>query len=83
MDIQIKSDFSLIEFLSSLNGSQTERNGYVTVAEISEALGVSQRKVQMMLRVLIAEGKAEHGHIPMRSIDNRTVKSNGYRLVSG
>jgi Mn-dependent DtxR family transcriptional regulator len=82
LDIQVKSDSGLIELLASLNSSQPEKGGYVTVTEMSETLGVSTRKVHAMLRILIAEGKVEHGHIPMRSIDNRMVRSNGYRLVA-
>lgn len=81
MDVPIKSE-GLVEFLASIQGPDTERNGYMTTTEIERALGVSEKKVRSMLRQLIDGGKVVHKHIYVRSIDGRTVKSNGYRLVT-
>lgn len=81
MDVSIKSD-SLIEFLSSLQ-EKSDKGGYVTTREICETLGIGEKKAIKLLRKAIDTGRVEHGHIYMRSIDGRIVRSNGYRLVPG
>jgi DNA-binding Lrp family transcriptional regulator len=81
MDVPIKSD-GLIEFLASTQGSGTERDGHMTTSEISNALGVSEKKVRSVLRKLINDGRVTHKHVYVRSIDGNMVRSNGYRLIT-
>ena len=81
MDVPIKSD-GLVEFLASMQGSDTERDGHMTTSEIGSALGMSEKKVRSMLRQLIDSGQVTHKHVYVRSIDGRNVRSNGYRLVA-
>ncbi len=84
MDVPIKSD-GLIEFLASVEAGVSVDNrdhGYKTTSEICDALQVSEKRVRVMLRKLIQIGKVEHGHVHIRSIDGRNVRSNGYRLVA-
>lgn len=84
MDVPIKSD-GLIEFLANVEAgvlADGGDHGYRTTSEICDALQVSEKKVRVMLRKLIQVGKVEHGHVHIRSIDGRNVKSNGYRLVA-
>ena len=81
MDVPVKSE-GLVEFLASIQGPDTERDGYMTTEEIRCALGVSEKKVRSMLRALIDKGVIVHGHVYVCSIDGRVMRSNGYRLVT-
>lgn len=81
MDIHIDSS-GLIEFLSTMNKEEnSENDGLVTTRQICESLNVSSRKALEMLRRLKDQGLVEHGHTWIMSIDNRKVRTNGYRLV--
>ncbi len=62
MDVPIKSD-GLVEFLASMHGVDTERDGHMTTNEISHALGLSEKKVRSMLRYLIDSGQVTHKHV--------------------
>jgi CTP-dependent riboflavin kinase len=82
LDVQVKSDGGLIEFLASLQ-SQQENDGnaeYVTTRQICDQLGISEKRACKLIKELIDKGLVEHGYVPSKSIDGRNVRSNGYRL---
>ena len=82
MDIPVKSEGGLIEFLASLHAGTENDSGYVTTKQIRDTLGISERKTLAMLRSLIDAGVVEHGYVSAVSIDKKNVRSNGYRLVA-
>lgn len=80
MDIRIDSS-GLVEYLEKINSEQREnQGGFVTTRQIREVLNISDKRTLELLRKLKEKGMIEHGHVWITSIDNKRVKSNGYRL---
>jgi len=82
LDVPVKSEGGLIEFLASLHAEAGSDSDYVTTKQIRDTLGISERKTLALLRNLIDTGVVEHGYVSTVSIDKRIVRSNGYRLVT-
>jgi Mn-dependent DtxR family transcriptional regulator len=80
VDIHIDSS-GLIAFLGDFHTkSEDDQGGFVTTKQICDKLGISDKKAYSIIRRLKDEGLVEHGHVWITSIDNKRVRSNGYRL---
>ena len=78
MEVFIEPTNDLIQLLS-LKGGDDQPPDAMTVAQIQEATGLSEKKIRKTLRHLIDKGHIQCVPIYVRAINGAFVRSYGYR----
>jgi len=81
LEVFIEPTNELIRLLSAKDSDEQPLDA-MTVAQMQKATGLGEKKIRVMLRDLINQGRVECVAVYIKAIHGVEVKSNGYRVLN-